>query len=162
MLCSILGPTLQERHWGLVACPEKGGKAVKVLEHKSYGEWLKELGFFSPEMRSLKGRHYCSLQLSERRLWRSGGRPLLPGNSNNTRDNGLKLHRGASSWILGRIYSQKEWWGIGTGCPGRWWSGHLQRYPRNVYMWHWGTWFSGHGGFGLMVGLDDLSSLFQS
>jgi len=28
-------------------------------------------------------------------------------------------------------------------------------------MWHWGTWFSGHGGDGLTVGLDYLRSLFQ-
>jgi len=26
-----------------------------------------------------------------------------------------------SSWILGRIYSWKEWSGTETGCPGRWW-----------------------------------------
>jgi len=26
-------------------------------------------------------------------------------------------------------------------------------------MWHWRTWFSGHGGDGLMVGLDDLCGL---
>ena len=30
--------------------------------------------------------------------------------------------RGGSGWILGRISSQKEWWGTGMGCPGRWWS----------------------------------------
>jgi len=23
-------------------------------------------------------------------------------------------------WILGKISSQKEWLGTGTGCPGRW------------------------------------------
>jgi len=28
-------------------------------------------------------------------------------------------------------------------------------------MWHQGTWFSGHGGGGLMVGLDNLIGLFQ-
>ena len=27
--------------------PEKGNKAVKGLEHKSYGEQLRELGLFS-------------------------------------------------------------------------------------------------------------------
>jgi len=28
-------------------------------------------------------------------------------------------------------------------------------------MWHFGTWFSKHGGGGLMIGLDDLRGLFQ-
>ena len=27
--------------------------------------------------------------------------------------------REGSSWILGRIYSQKEWQCVGIGCPGR-------------------------------------------
>jgi len=26
----------------------------------------------------------------------------------------------------------KEWSGIGTGCPGRWWSHHLWRSSENV------------------------------
>jgi len=29
-------------------------------------------------------------------------------------------------------------------------------------MWHFGTWFSRHGGVGWTVGLDDLRGLFQS
>ena len=28
-------------------------------------------------------------------------------------------------------------------------------------MWHFGIWFSRHGGVGLTVGLDDLRGLFQ-
>lgn len=28
-------------------------------------------------------------------------------------------------------------------------------------MWHLGTWFSRHGGYGLTAGLNDLSGLFQ-
>jgi len=28
-------------------------------------------------------------------------------------------------------------------------------------MWHFGTWFSSHGGVGLTVGLNDLRALFQ-
>jgi len=28
-------------------------------------------------------------------------------------------------------------------------------------MWHFGTWFSRHGGVGQIVGLDDLRGLFQ-
>jgi len=29
-------------------------------------------------------------------------------------------------------------------------------------MWHFGTWFSRHGGVGVMLGLDELRGLFQS
>jgi len=69
--------------------------------------------------------------------------------------------RGGLDWILGKISLLKEWSDIGTGCPGRWWSHHPWRCSKTVWMWHFRTWFSRHGGVGLMVGLGDLRGLFQ-
>ena len=64
-------------------------KLVKGLEHKPYEEQLRELELFSLE--EAWKRPYCSLQLPERRLWRDGGWPLLPDNSDRIRGNSLRL-----------------------------------------------------------------------
>jgi len=53
-LCSILSPSLQERHWGPGACPEKRNKALKGLKHKSYEKRLRELGLFRLIMKGHK------------------------------------------------------------------------------------------------------------
>jgi len=74
----------------------------------------------------------------------------------------LSCSERGSDWILGRIYSQKEWWDVRTACPGRRGSHHHPwRCPRNVWMWHWETRLNGYSGDRLMVGLDDLKSIFQ-
>jgi len=48
-----------------------------------------------------------------------------------------------------------------TGCPGQWWSPHPWRGSKNVWILHFGTWFSRHGGVGWMVELDDVRGLFK-
>ena len=50
-------------------------------------------GIFQAGDEEAQGRHYRSLQLPGRRLWGGGGWTLLPGNSDRTRRNGLKLHQ---------------------------------------------------------------------
>jgi len=40
--------------------------------------------------------------------------------------------RGGLGWILGKISLLKEWSGVGTGCPGKWWSHHPWRCSKNV------------------------------
>jgi len=49
MPCSVLGPSLQERHRCPGVCPEEDNEAVKNLEQKSDEEGQRELGVFSLE-----------------------------------------------------------------------------------------------------------------
>jgi len=67
--------------------------------------------------------------------------------------------RGGLGSILGKISVLKERSGIGPGCPGQWWSPHPWRASENVWMWHFRTWFSRHGGVGVTVELEDLRGL---
>ena len=53
---------------------------------------------------------------------------------------------GGLGWILGKISLLKEWSGIGTGCPGKWWSHHPWRCSK---MCRYGT--LGHGLAGMVV-----------
>jgi len=67
-----------------------GHGAVRGLEHRCDGEQLRELGWVSVEKRS-SGQTLWFSTVPEWRLWRGGGQPLLPGNSDRTRGNGLNL-----------------------------------------------------------------------
>jgi len=69
--------------------------------------------------------------------------------------------RGYLDCTLGKISLLKEWSSIGPGCPGNWWTHHPWRCSKNLQTWHFGTWFSRHGGVGLTVGLGDLTGIFQ-
>ena len=91
VLCSVLSPSLEERHEGPGACSEKGSKALTGLEHRPYREWLRELGFLSLGKRRCRGDLtvlYNSLEggYGEVRI------NLFYVASNSTRGNGLKLH----------------------------------------------------------------------
>ena len=63
---------------------------MKGLQYKTYREQLRERGF-SRLKSGEEEAQTLSLQPPERRWWQGGGWPLLPGNSNRTRGNGLKL-----------------------------------------------------------------------
>jgi len=65
--------------------------------------------------------------------------------------------RGRLDWILGKITERavRHWHGLPRGVG----SHHRQRGSNTVWMWHSGTWFSRHGGVGVIAGLDDLRGL---
>lgn len=47
-----------------------------------------------------QGKTFSNLQAPEWRLWRGGDEPFLPGNSDSTRGNGLKLHPGRLMLVM--------------------------------------------------------------
>lgn len=68
---------------------------------------------------------------------------------------------GGLDWILRKISSPEALSNKGTGCPGKWLN-HPWRYLKNRWMWRLGMGFIGAlGRVGLMIGLDNLKSLFQ-
>ena len=68
-------------------------EAVKGLEHKFYGEQLRELGLFSLEKRRLRRDLIALYNCLKGSCGKVGGRPLLLFNSNRTSGHGLKLHK---------------------------------------------------------------------
>ena len=55
-----------------------------------------------------QGRCYGSLQLPDRRLWCGGGQPLLPGNSDRMRGDGLKLCWERFKWDIQNNFFSKR------------------------------------------------------
>jgi len=68
--------------------------------------------------------------------------------------------RGGLGWILGKISLLKKWSGTGIGLPREVVESPSLKVFKKCVDVHFRTWFSRHGGVGLMVGLD-LGGLFQ-
>lgn len=90
ILGSVLGPALQERHWGAEACLEKSKGDGKGSGESVIEEWLRELGLFGLQKRLGGGTFSISTT-----PWQEGGARW------GTEGNGLKLcHRGFRLNIL--------------------------------------------------------------
>lgn len=69
ILCPVLDPSLQERHWGAGEGPEKGNRTGEGSGGQDQGEAAEGDGDVYPgEKEAQAERPYCSLQLPERRL----------------------------------------------------------------------------------------------
>ena len=75
-------------------CPEKSNEAVRVVEHKSDGEQLRELGLFSLQRRTLRGDLTVAFQYLKGAYKQEGEQLFTRVDSDRTRGNGFKLEEG--------------------------------------------------------------------
>ncbi len=79
------------------------GSGAQILQGAAEGSGMVHFG----EVEAQGRPHHC-LQLPDRRLWQGGGLPLLLGNSDRMKGNGLKLCQGMFRFHI-RKTSLKEW-----------------------------------------------------
>ena len=131
VLCSVLGPSLQEGHWGTGACPEKGNKAGKGSREQAFWGMAKGAGAVrsgEEEAETLSLSTTTWKEVVAR--WGSVSSPrwLVIGQE----ETAWSCARGGLDQILGKISSLKVLSSTGTGCPGRWLSRCTWRYLKGV------------------------------
>jgi len=107
-----------------------------------------------------QGRPYRSLQWPEQRLRQGRDCLFSQITAMEWEEMASSYTRGSSGWILGKVPSQKEQWGTGTGWPGMLESPPMEIFRDGVYVALMDMVWNTHR-HGLVVGLDDLSVLFQ-
>ena len=88
--------------------PEEAMKVLRVLEHLSYGERLRELGLFSLEKRRLQGDMRAACQYLRRGFRKEGDKLFSRVCCNRTVENGFKLKEGRFRLVI-RSFLQYGW-----------------------------------------------------
>mgnify|MGYP001857464282 CR=1 FL=1 len=122
-------------HWkkdieALECVQRRATKMVRGLEHRPYGQQLRELGLFSLEKKKLRGDlialYRYLKEIVERWGLASSSMYLAMG-----LEVMLMLHQGRLRLHV-RKNSPKDWSATGMGCPGMWWSRSSWKCSKNI------------------------------